>query len=168
MPFEPKDLRVLPAIQISGRQVKRYEVSTPGLSIDADVREAAGRFLPSLLPDFADDEAPPATFTVLHRGAAGMYLDAYSWVWGNVIYCRTAASGDQPFLGSTDPDLRVFTELSKPLIGCVWELPPIEHERAAWVRHILIPDEPDLDGYLADTMGEGPVGAPDQYAGARG
>ena len=30
--------------------------------------------------------------------------------------------------------------------------PPIHHERSAWVRHILMPDAPDLDGYLADSM----------------
>jgi hypothetical protein len=29
---------------------------------------------------------------------------------------------------------------------------PIHHERNAWVRHILMPDASDLDGYLADSM----------------
>src|SRR6266542_4063793 len=40
----------------------------------------------------------------------------------------------------------------------VWELPPLGHERSAWVRHVLAPAEPDLGGYLADTLPEGKTG----------
>jgi hypothetical protein len=95
---------------------------------------------------------------VLHRSAAGMYLNAYNWVWDNVLHCRTAVSGDQPFLGSTDPDLTHFSVIPKDLIGCVWELPPLSYERDAWVRHVLEPDEPDFASYLEDTMAPGLVG----------
>jgi hypothetical protein len=42
----------------------------------------------------------------------------------------------------------------------VWELAPLEHERSAWVRHVLTPDEPDLDAYVADQAAPGPVGRP--------
>jgi hypothetical protein len=48
--------------------------------------------------------------------------------------------------------------LGKPWIGCVWELAVLEHERAAWVRHILSPATPDLDGYLNDLHPEKPIG----------
>jgi hypothetical protein len=159
MPFQPKNLSVLPPAEIAGRQVKRYEVTTPGLSIEAELRAAAEAFLPTLFPEFIDEETLPISFTVLHRSSAGMYLNAYSWVWTNVIYCRTASSGQQPFLGSTNSDLRVFTLINKPLIGCVWELPPLAHERSAWVQHMLDPAVPDLDAYLADTLPAGLVGA---------
>ncbi len=37
---------------------------------------------------------------------------------------------------------------------------PLEHERSAWVRHILQPDEPDLAAYLADQRPPGPAGNP--------
>jgi hypothetical protein len=43
-------------------------------------------------------------------------------------------------------------------VGCVWELAVLEHERAAWVRHMLTPAEPDLAAYLADRPADGPVG----------
>ena len=46
----------------------------------------------------------------------------------------------------------------RPWIGCVWELPPIAHERDAWVRHMLVPDQPDLSAYLADFMPDGLTG----------
>jgi hypothetical protein len=31
----------------------------------------------------------------------------------------------------------------------------IHRDRNAWVRHILMPEVPDLDGYLADSMPSG-------------
>jgi hypothetical protein len=156
MAFHEKDLRVQPPVVVGGRHVKRYEVSTPGLSIGPDLRAAAVEHLPRLYPAF-DDPTPPATIAVLHLSAAGAYLNAYNWVWDNVLHCRTAASGDQPFLGSTG-DLTTFSPITKDLIGCVWELPPLEHERSAWVRHVLEPDRPDLTAYLADVLADGLVG----------
>jgi hypothetical protein len=48
--------------------------------------------------------------------------------------------------------------LDRPWIGCVWELPPIQHERDAWVRHMLLPVEPHLAGYLSDAMPGGTTG----------
>jgi hypothetical protein len=32
---------------------------------------------------------------------------------------------------------------------------PLHRERNAWVRHILMGDSPDLDGYVADSMPSG-------------
>jgi hypothetical protein len=92
---------------------------------------------------------------ILHRGAgSAVYLNAYSWVWGNVIECRIAVAG-VPFLGCADTDPEHFTELSRPWIGCVWELAPLGHERAAWIRHVLRPGRADLGAYLADVLPDG-------------
>jgi hypothetical protein len=80
-------------------------------------------------------------------------------VWDNVLECHAAVAG-VPFLGCSDEDPTNFTELAKPWIGCVWELPAIEHERSAWVRHMLAPDRPDLSAYLDDVPAEGMFGGP--------
>jgi len=46
------------------------------------IQKAAAEFLPRLLPS-PDDETPPASFVIVHRGAgSAAYLNAYSWVWG--------------------------------------------------------------------------------------
>ncbi|MGW3938559.1 hypothetical protein [Streptomyces phaeochromogenes] len=104
------------------------------------------------------DSTPAATFVVLHRGADdGAYLNAYSWVWDNVLHFKGASAG-QPVLGCPDRDPTHFIAPDLPWIGCVWELPPILHERDAWVRHMLAPDAPDLDAYMADCLSEGTTG----------
>jgi hypothetical protein len=151
MPFADRYMRALAPIEAGNRQIKRYHINVLDAEIEMPVQDAAYRMLPRLLPA-PDQETPPASFVILHRGAGGAaYLLAYSWVWTNVIECRSAAAG-VPFLGCPDSDPEHFIELDRPWIGCVWELAPFGHERAAWVRHILTPAEPDLHGYLSDVL----------------
>ncbi len=157
MAFTEKYLLVKPPISLAGREIKRYHVNGTDTAIEPDIEAAAEEFLPKLLPDA--DETPPATFIVLHRGREAAYLNAYSWVWDNVLHCACAVAGI-PFLGCPDTDPTNFTELTRPWIGCVWELPALGHERSAWVKYLLAPDEPDLAGYLADTLPPGPTGGP--------
>jgi hypothetical protein len=155
MAFTEKFLRTPGVIEAAGRQIKRYHVSTFDTEIEETIQQAAYAFLPSLLPPL--DETPPAAFVVLHRSRDAAYLNAYTWVWDNVLECHTSAAG-QPFLGCDDDNPANFKELGKPWIGCVWELPPLEHERSAWVRHLIEPERPDLPACLADALPEGKVG----------
>jgi hypothetical protein len=153
MPYKDKIMRPAGTIEIGGRQVKRYHVSSQP-DIEERIQKAAYDFLPRLLPR-EDDGTPPASFVILHRGAGNAaYLVSYSWVWDNVIECRTAVAA-VPFLGCEDDDPEHFIELDRPWIGCVWELAPLGHERAAWIRHMLEPGQPDLAGYLADVLPDG-------------
>jgi hypothetical protein len=157
MAFRDKELSVPGVSTLAGRQLKRYHIDQPDHRIEPEVEKAAYAFLPRLLPT-GDPTTPPASWVVLHRGAdTGAYLLAYSWVWDNVVEVRIAAAG-QPALDCPDDDPAHFTELRRPWAGCVWELGVLEHERAAWARHVLTPDVPDLDGYLTDTRAEGAVG----------
>ncbi|WUW65167.1 hypothetical protein OG255_31690 [Streptomyces sp. NBC_01455] len=154
--FREKLLTVAPPIEVAGRWIKRYHVTADPAGIAPEVEEAAYALLPALLPE--PDGTPPASFVVLHRGGDdGAYLNAYSWVWDNVLHFRGAAAG-QPVLGCPDRDPTHFGTLAMPWIGCVWELPPILHERDAWVRHLLSPTAPDLAGYLADSLSGGTTG----------
>lgn len=161
MAFTEKLLRVLSPIEVGGRWIKRYHVAGDPVGIDPvgiepAVEQAAYAILPELLPE--PDGTPAASFVVLHRGGDdGAYLNAYSWVWDNVLHFGGAAAG-QPVLGCPDNDPTHFVRLDRSMIGCVWELPPILHERDAWVRHMLAPDHADLDAYLADSLAEGSTG----------
>jgi hypothetical protein len=156
MAFKEKLLSSLPPIQAGGRHYKRYYVTSASAGITGAVEQAALGVLEELLPE--TDGTPPAGFVVLHRGGDGAaYVNAYTWVWDNVLHMRGAAAA-QSELGCPDEDPTHFIALDRPWIGCVWELPPIQHERDAWVRHMLMPDAPDLAGYLGDTMPAGTTG----------
>ena len=158
MTFTEKFLRARPAIEIAGRSIKRYHVTPSPEGVEREVERAAFAILPGLLPE--PDGTPPATFIVVHhsRSDNAAYLGAYSWVWDNVLHFRGAAAA-QPVLGCPDDDPTHFVVIEdRPWIGCVWELPPIAYERDAWVRHMLLPEKPDLDAYLADSMPDGLTG----------
>lgn len=158
MAYTEKHLIALEAVEIGGRHVKRYHVTADPAGIEPEVEKAAYALLPELLPE--PDGTPAASFTVLHRGGdTGAYLNVYSWAWDNVLHFAGAAAG-QPALDCPDTDPTRFvpvtgTARDRSWIGCVWELAPLAHERAAWIRHVLAPDAPDLPAYLTDALRSG-------------
>lgn len=158
MTFTERFLAAAPEIRAGGRRIKTYHLGVKPGPIDPEVLAAAEAFLPRLVAP-PDGTTPPAAFAIIHRGSDAAYLNVYSWVWDNVLECHTAAAGI-PFLGCPDTDITNFVPLERPWIGCVWELGPFEHERSAWVRHMLMPDAPDLEAYLADRLDEASTGGP--------
>ncbi|MEU2241434.1 hypothetical protein ABZ572_18745 [Streptomyces sp. NPDC018338] len=171
MAFAEKNLFVLEPVEIGGRHLKRYHVTADPAGVEPEVAEAAYALLPELLPE--PDGTPAAGFVVLHRGGdTGAYLNVYSWVWDNVLHFGGAAAG-QPALDCPDTDPTRFvpvtgTERERSWIGCVWELAPLVHERDAWVRHMLVPEVPDLAGYLGDPLRSGTTGATGATSRRRG
>ncbi|MEU3744478.1 MULTISPECIES: hypothetical protein [Streptomyces] len=156
MAFAEKYLLALPPVEIAGRQLKRYHVTSDPAGIEPEVEKAAYALLPELLPP--PDGTAAAGFVVLHRGDdTGAYLNAYSWVWDNVLHFGGAAAG-QAALDCPDTDPTHFVRVDRSWIGCVWELAPVGHERDSWIRHMLTPDAPDLSGYLADVLPSGTTG----------
>ncbi|MFL6144325.1 MAG: hypothetical protein ACJ72N_20985 [Labedaea sp.] len=157
MTFSERFLRSLPPIALSGRHVKRYHINAADTEIEPAVQHAVQQLLPELLPK--PDGIATASFTVLHRGRDGAFLNTYNWVWDNVLEFRARAAG-VPEIGCPDNDPTHFVDLGKPWIGCVWELATLEHERSAWIRHMLQPDQPVLPAYLSDILRAGPTGNP--------
>nr|WP_042197824.1 hypothetical protein [Kibdelosporangium sp. MJ126-NF4]CEL22761.1 hypothetical protein [Kibdelosporangium sp. MJ126-NF4] len=159
MSFTERYSRPLPATVVDGWTIKPYQVTIGREPIAAPVVAAADEFLPKLLPAslahpalaHEQEASPRYAFAVLHEGADALWLNLYTWVYQAILHTR---------LASSSLDTIAFGEVTEPLIGCVWELPALVHERSAWVRHVLTPDHPDLDGYLADVLPAGLVGGP--------
>ncbi len=157
MPFRDKFVRAQPAFDLAGRRIKPYHITRePGTTLAPVIVEAAYAMAEQMLAP-PDREMPPASWLALHEGKLAVYLCVYDWVWGNAVEVISAAAAE-PCLGCPDDDPTHFVPNTRILAGCVWELTLLEHERAAWVRHMLVPDEPRLDAYLADTVPDGPVG----------
>jgi hypothetical protein len=157
MPFSDKFVRALPVCDLAGRRVKPYHITREPHTTLAPAIVAAAHAMAERMLAPPDHEMPPASWLVLHEGKVPVYLCVYDWVWGNAVEVVGAAAAE-PDLGCPDDDPTHFVPAGRILAGCVWELTLLEHERAAWVRHMLVPDEPDLDAYLADTVPDGPVG----------
>jgi hypothetical protein len=157
MPFSDKFVRAQPVCDLAGRRIKPYHITRePDTTLAPVIVEAAYVMAERMLAP-PDHEMPPAGWLVLHEGKVPVYLCVFDWVWGNAVEVISAAAAE-PYLGCADGDRTHFVASTRILAGCVWELALLEHERAAWVRHMLVPDEPDLGAYLADTAPDGPVG----------
>jgi hypothetical protein len=150
MGFSERYVRPGGVVPVGDWRVKQYLVTITKGVMDGAVVEAAASFLPKLLPSTADP--PRLAFSVLHKGMDAIWLNLYAWVHGEILHCRAASA--------TFGVPTAFVPLSEPLIGCVWELPALVHERSAWVRHGLQPSSPAVAAYLDDFLPEGPVGAP--------
>ncbi len=153
MGFSERHLRPAGVASAGDWRVKQYRVAVTEQPIEAAVVAAAEACLPALMPAAAATDATPrVAFSVLHKGVDAVWLMVYAWVYGEIVHSRGANAG----LAAPT----AFAPLAEPLIGCVWELPALVHERSAWVRHGLQPGEPSNDAYLADFLPEGPVGGP--------
>lgn len=91
-------------------------------------------------------EAPHGqAFAILHEGREGTFLVLCWWGGENMLYrrvwLRTAFDGHFDDISDTQ------------VVACVWELAVIEHERTAWLRHVLMqPQSPDTEAYLYDSL----------------
>ena len=130
MSITEKILRAPHPIEIGGRTLKRYHITTFEAEIEPGIRKAAWDIVPELAPQ-PDDETPPTGWLVRHTGATGAYLCAYSWVWDNVVEMQSAVAGE-------------------PYLGC----PDTNPEHVG----VLEPDLPDLTGYISDTLPAGRTG----------
>jgi hypothetical protein len=129
----------------AGWAVKVIGITADGELPDNTEVAAAVRSAHSLLPQPARTEKRPGdAFLIVHRGAEALWAIVGSWE-RDVLYQR---------LLRADPGTVTFRRVPPDgPTACVWELLAIDHERRAWVAHVLErPADPDLAGYLAATL----------------
>lgn len=138
---------------VEGWLVKVYQIDVDDASLPAPLVDAARATMRDLLP--RAELHPPVGqrfgFSLLHRTADSFWNILYTWIDGTNLHLRASS------IPRDDPDAP-FTPMTDPFVGCVWELPVIAHERTCWVRHVVQPEAPDHDAYLADRL-SGLVGA---------
>ncbi|NEA36778.1 hypothetical protein [Streptomyces sp. SID13031] len=121
----------------NGWPTKLYGLAVEG-EPGQELLDAARVLAAATLPTTSD---PRAAFVIAHRARPACFVLIYWWaspVDLSLAYFRSPL--DQP------DDL---TPMPAHSTGCVWELALTDHERQAWVRHLLDADTPDLAAYLA-------------------
>ncbi len=100
------------------------------------------------LKEFSDASLPTHrnAFLVLHEATDGVWL-LLNW-WTGKEMLRTAT-----FYASAEEPVAFKLQDRVGSMACVWEMEVIDHERRAWIEHILKrPENPDFDAYLADQL----------------
>jgi len=147
--YRPRRCAPLASIAAGGMRLKRVWIDLHGAAAPpAPLGDAAWATAAAVVPEAAAAEGGAAGlgFAILHRGEAGNWLLMHWWAHGDICCQRLAhAPHDGPG----------FRDLSdRPLMACVWELPVIAAERAAWIDTMMT-GTPDPDGYVARTIAEG-------------
>jgi hypothetical protein len=138
-PYRPRPIRALGLERAGPWRVKLYGIAAKAEQPRAALLEATRAALATELPD----EGYGVAFAIAHDGGDGCYVLLDWFANENEIHQRLLwAPLDRP------GELTAYTGDG---IGCVWELAVTDHERRAWLRHVLAnPDGPDLEAYLAD------------------
>lgn len=88
----------------------------------------------------------PIGFIILHKGEEGDWLLLHWWAPGGILHNHVAHRADTgaPYAAAGDS-----------LLACVWEQVILEHERKAWVKHVLAPTGCSIENYLQDSLPNG-------------
>lgn len=85
-------------------------------------------------------------FLLVHSGLDGVFIVLDVWIGENMLR-------QQVWVTTLAPPWRFDSLRESGLAMCVWELQVIQHEREAWLRHVLTPSgRHDLPAYLADVL----------------
>jgi hypothetical protein len=132
---------------MNGWQVKAYGMGIDDRSPHPNLVSAGLRVTEAALPVVPEPKGSldGYAFCTIHESGERCYLLVHWWAEGNEVHQRLYST---PVGQSGD-----FAPHASPAVGCVWELAVTDHERRAWLTHVLArPDDPDIDAYLASTI----------------
>jgi len=144
-PYRPRRTQSLGVRSLAGWNVKIIGITSAG---DLPGETELGAVLATIEDHLPQPARTPVrqgvAFVVVHQGTEALWVQLAWWEL-DILYQRVFRA--EP--GTTG--LRRVPPGGPA--ACVWELLAIDHERRAWVAHVLErPDAPDLAGYLAETL----------------
>ena len=142
--YAPRSVSTRQPETLRGWTVKRYAISALRDTPPQEVLDFARSAAELSLPDSAGRTRSHA-FTVVHEDEDGCYVVVGWWSLNGVILHSRTWLADWS-------DLTELTEAPGHATACTWELAVMARERDFWLRHMVIPEQPDLPAYLAATV----------------
>jgi hypothetical protein len=134
--YEPRTIRFIRREDIGDWRLKVYGIGTHAPDARPEFVAATLEAAREALP-----EGGGAGFVIAHDArSAGLGL-VYWWANENEIHAR--------FFVSPLEDPSAYEPYESTGISCVWEMEVLDHERRAWLEHVL--KRGDVDAYLAAT-----------------
>ena len=144
VPYTPRRIRHVGTEPAGdGWRLKLYGIAVVGAEPQSALLDAARQSARERLS--LVDDGYGAAFVVAHAAPARCYISVAWWACVNEVH-QTLYSAPVERLAQLDVH-------GSAAIGCVWELAVHDHERRAWLEHVLWqPKSPDLDAYFNDTF----------------
>lgn len=146
--YKSRNIRFREVVLMDNWRIKTYTISEHAkFKAEASYQNALFK-LPTWLGQLNsfDPSHEHIAFLILHEGNEGVFSLISTWVGNNMLQSHVYISKYN--------DLNNFQLISGDgLFACVWELEIINHERNAWIEHILKKDENrDYNTYLQDIL----------------
>lgn len=154
--YEPRLIQFARVEYVGGCRLKRYHIlrknDVAQAALVADALAVVDTYVVAAHERMASNASPWWTLTehrvgslIIHQGVDTHFVLLDLWVDDNMLRHHVWSA---PRAGGALTSLR-----DADLVMCVWELAVLQHERAAWLRHVLRNDAPeDIDAYLRDTL----------------
>lgn len=156
-PYEPRQVRFLTVHHEAGAALKVYRIGIPGRLPDAAMVESGIRVaMASLTTGPPELDAAGIDWSLLpvyglgtvivHLGRDALFVLLDCWVGENMVRHQVwAAPLHRP---------AALESLAGSAIAmCVWEMAVLQHERAAWLRHVYTSHGAvSVDAYVADVL----------------
>lgn len=126
---------------------KAYTLLAHGKSLATNVISAAQEFVKDEVLGRMNDmgDSNSLGFVIIHPGDIGLTIAAHWWAQGSVL-C-------QHIYRRVYEDAEPLETVTRPAVGCVWELEIITAEQEAW-RATMMTNAPDPEAYLAHRVPE--------------
>jgi len=145
-PHSPRPVAPLGIWASEGWRLKEYSIAYGRARARHRLVAAAESVVARVLPSPA---VTPTRYGVgflgIHDGRGGNFVFVDWWEQENELHHHV-------FFSTSDEPAELRPWAPDDPIACVWDLSVVAHERAAWIRHVLAADRPDIDGYLADVL----------------
>lgn len=140
--YKKRFLRSLGVWAPQGWFIKCYMTSVYDDKLPPEFVDAGKKFIAQRLPQV--DSPHRVGFMILSQGVPRNWV-MLDWWQGVLLYENIFVSDENP--------PRDFGNAPAGLFQCVWELRITQHEREAWLKHVLNnPKGPDLVAYLSDQI----------------
>ncbi len=148
-PYVEKTFRFHDLWYSDGVRFKTYLIhaATEGI-VDGHLLRDANAYLSANFPTTHREEAHAhgLGYVIVHAGTMRNWLLIHWWAYDDIVL-RMIASAD---IGES----RFVSQERRRFHACVWEHVVIDHERDAWVQHMLN-GEPNPDAYVSDRLSDG-------------
>ena len=146
-PYKKRHFKSLTNWKIKDLIIKPYSISKDNKVINKDVMDKALAYTQEIIPTMLKDhDHNSAGYVIVHKGDMGIWLLVHVWGYDDIAL---SALG---FAVSEQHDFVCYD--NKPFHACVWDHVVINHERNAWVNHVLTANC-SITNYSVDKLEDG-------------
>ena len=147
--YKPRKIKFYQLLKIDDWSVKIYTITLNSNFESRQILESAIKELPLWIKNAQESvlKTHKNAFLILHEGREGVWILMNWWTDGEMLETNVYF-GDY----ATPNKIKDTMFKSKSLI-CTWELVVTNHERNAWVKHVLLnSNSPKFEDYSKDTL----------------